>query len=262
VLCVLGTGQHSLQNGDVVVNGGSVHFNGSVTANPNGSVTADQRTTVEYTASGGTFSPSATTSQPRLADPLAFMPMPVTTGLVPRTDPCSQGPGLYGSYTFGNTTCTLTPGLYVISGANSQWSANGASQVIGIGVTLYFTCGSPSTPTPCLSGADGANLDMGGASLFRIDAPTTGAQEGLAIVFDRNNNDTMRIVGSGGNAITGTLYAPSATLQLNGNGCISSMQSMIVIKDLAMFGDPACLTTRHNIANNVALPPQDQHLSR
>jgi len=262
VVCVLGSGVHDVQNGDVIVQGGDVSFNGSVTLNPNGSVTTDKRVTVQGGASGGTYSPAPTTGQPAIADPLAFMPMPSTTGLLPRTNPCTDGPGIYGSFSFPNASCTLQPGLYVIAGSSAQWTANGSAQVTGIGVTLYFTCGSSSVPAACVTGGDGATLDMSGSATFRIQAPTTPPLEGLAIVFDRDNNDTLRVVGTAGNGITGTIYARSATLQMNGNGCTSSLDSMVVVKDLTMNGDPACLTSRYTQARNAVLPPRDLHLSR
>lgn len=261
-LCVLGPSGHHLQNGDVSVEGGNVHFNGSLAANANGSVTTDKRITVQGGVSGGSYSPAAATGQPAVSDPLAFMPMPNTAGLQQRSNPCTQGPGLYGSHSFPNGSCTLSPGLYVIAGAGSTWTANGEAQVTGVGVTLYFTCGTPSYPADCSPGGSGGTLDMAGSSTFRIEAPTSGPLQGLAIVYDRNNNSTMKIVGSAGNAITGTIYAPAATLQLNGNGCISALKSMIVVKDIVMHGDPSCLTSRYNRSHNVLLPPQELHLSR
>ena len=259
-LCVLGQGPHDLQNGDITVNGGEVHFNGNVSMNPNGSVTTDKGTKIQGTTTGGTHSPTPTTGVPAITDPLAFMPMPDWSPLTPKSNPCLQGPGIYGSFSFPNVPCVLTPGLYVIAGATSQWSGAGTAAVTGVGVTLFFTCGTPTVPAPCATNGDGATLDMAGSSLFQIEAPLSDPR--LAIVFDRNNTETLRIVGSGGSAITGTVYAPSALLQMNGNGCFGAMQSMIVVKSVAMNGDPACLKSNYALSRNVDMPPGQLHLSR
>lgn len=262
-LCVLGAGPHDLQNGDVIVNGGDVHFNGSVSMNSsNGSVTTTGSTSVQGTASAGTYSPPPATGQPAVSDPLAFMPMPDWTTVSPKTHPCTDGPGRYAGYRF-STSCTLPAGLYVIAGSTAVWDTSGTTTVTGVGVTLYFTCGTPAVPVACSPTVDdGATLDMSGASKLALSAPTAGALEGLAIVFDRNNDRVLRIVGTGGPAISGTIYAPSAVLQMNGSACASSLQSMIVVETITMNGNPACLTSDYGLGSNVDLPPESLRLSR
>ena len=263
-LCVLGAGPHDLQNGDVTVSGGDIHFNGSVTMNSsNGSITGN--TSIQGTASAGTYLPAPpATGQPAVSDPLAFTPMPDWTTVAARpstANPCVDGPGRYGSYRF-SSSCTLPAGLYVIAGSSAVWDTSGTTSVTGVGVTLYFTCGTAAVPTACSPTTDdGATLDMSGASQLTLSAPTGGALEGLAIVFDRNNDRVLRIVGTGGPAITGTVYAPSAVLQMNGNACATSLQSMIVVESLTMNGNPACLTSSYGLNANVDLPPESLRLS-
>ena len=43
-----------------------------------------------------------------------------------------------------NSSCTLQPGLYVLTGA---WDMKNNSLLMGTGVTLYGTCGSAATPS-------------------------------------------------------------------------------------------------------------------
>jgi hypothetical protein len=264
-LCVLGAGPHDLQNGDVTVSGGDIHFNGSVSMNSsNGSITTTGTTSIQGAASAGTYSPPPATGQPAVTDPLAFMPMPdwTTVSAKPSTaNPCVDGPGRYGSYRFA-TSCTLPPGLYVVAGSSAVWDTSGTTTVTGVGVTLYFTCGTAAVPTACSPTIDdGSTLDMSGASKLVLSAPTDGPLEGLVIVFDRTHDRVLRIVGTGGPAISGTIYAPSAVLQMNGNACTSSLQSMIVVETITMNGNPACLTSSYALNVNVDLPPRSLRLS-
>jgi hypothetical protein len=265
VLCVLGAGPHDLQVGQIEVSGGDIHFNGSISFNSDvGSITGN--TYVEGTTSTtGTYSPAPpATGQPAVTDPLAFLPMPDWTTVTAKSstaNPCVEGPGRYGSHTF-STNCTLPPGLYVIAGSSAVWNTSGTTAVTGVGVTLYFTCGTAAVPTACSPTTDdGSTLDMSGASSLALSAPTAGPLEGLAVVFDRNNDRTFRLVGNGGPAITGTVYAPSAKLRVSGNACLGSFQSMIVVETIELTGSPACLNSDYGVGSNVDLPPESLRLS-
>lgn len=258
-MCVVGNGNHDLQNGDVVVSGGDIHFNGNVAVGPNGLVSTDGDITVEGTAGGAAvnYNPSPQTGQPEEDDPLRFLEPPDYSALVPRANPCTGGPGIYGA--FGGT-CTLTPGLYVITG---EWRFTGNAGVIGDGVTLYFTCGTPAAPRPCAdTGEAGGKLDASGNGTIRIVAPATGPLKGLAIFYDRSNTQSLRLTGNGASYYSGTVYAISATLDYRGNGCGSTHESLMVAHSLAFSGTNACLTTNYDLARNVDMPPGDLHLSR
>jgi Flp pilus assembly protein TadG len=266
VLCVLGAGPHDLQTGQIEVTGGDIHFNGSISFNSDvGSITGS--THVEGTASAtGTYSPAPpVTGQPAVTDPLAFLPMPDWTTVTAKSstaNPCVEGPGRYGSHAF-STSCTLPPGLYVIAGSSAVWNTSGTTAVTGVGVTLYFTCGTAAVPTACSPTIDdGSTLDMSGASSLALSAPTDGPLEGLAVVLDRNNDRTLRLVGSGGPAIIGTVYAPSAKLRVSGNACLGSFESMIVVETIELTGSPACLSSDYGLGTNVDLPPESLRLSR
>ena len=269
-LCIIGPGPHDLQNGGVEVDGGNIHFNGSVQVQNNGLVSTDGVITVEDSASGplSSYDPDPDVGAPAIPDPLGFMTMPDITGLTPRTNPCSSnlaigGPGLYGSVNLNSLTCNLSPGLYVIAGSSSVWdmSGNDSTLLAGSGVTLYFTCGTPAVPAPCAANATGATLDASGNAQLSIQAPTSGPLKGLAIVFDRNNSSTMRWTGNGGAGFLGTVYAPAATIQMNGNGC-SEYDALIVVGTIEMNGNPSCLQSSFAGGDNVDLPPAALHLTQ
>jgi len=96
-LCVLGTSNHNVQNGNIAVTNGNVGMNGTVSAQNNGGIVVTGGTlAVQNGKSGnkGTFTPTIVTGQ-TVVDPLANMPMPSTTGLANKStqDPCAGGLG-------------------------------------------------------------------------------------------------------------------------------------------------------------------------
>lgn len=272
-LCVIGTGTlHDLQNGGVTVQGAGIHLNGSVRVGPNGWVATDGNSiTVESTASGAptNYSPNPLTGQPQMPDPLANLTLPPSmTGLVNKTNPCgtgsTHGPGIYGARDLRNGTCYLQPGLYVIAGGGgTTWdlAGNQSTKLVGAGVSLYFTCGTTSAPRACAPGESGANLDASGNGFISIQAPTSGPLQGVAIAYDRRNTSMLRLTGNGSDNLTGTIYLSSGRLQMNGNGCSSIYNALIVVKDLEMNGSPSCLRSAYTLSTNVQIPPAGLHLS-
>jgi Flp pilus assembly protein TadG len=270
IVCVLGSGQtHDLQNGDVTVDGGNVHFNGSVSVNTNGFVVTNGNITVEGTASPNpttNFTPDAQPGQPAIGDPLSYLTLPpdAMSTLTVKSDPCVDGPGKYGTFNLPNALCTLQPGLYVIAGgAGTQWALGGndTSILAGTGVTLYFTCGTPAVPTTCAPGTPGATLDATGNGSMALSPPTSGPLKGVAIAFDRNNTATLRLTGSGMSDMKGAIYLKSGELQMNGNGC-SESNSPIVVNSIEMNGNPACLAVAADPNSMPVPPPSELHLDQ
>jgi Flp pilus assembly protein TadG len=201
-LCVVGHGYHDFQNGDAYISGGDVSINGSVNIQNNGLVSTDGLISVEGSATGPLdgYTPDPLVGQPPVDDPLANYPLPSDfTAMTAKTDPCgtgtTHGPGIYGPNNFGNGTCVLQPGLYVITG---QWDFSGTSALDATsGVTLYFACGSTTAVTPCNPpGQNGGWLDAAGNGNIHIVAPTTGPTAGVAIMYDRLNIRDLQISGA------------------------------------------------------------------
>lgn len=269
-LCVIGPGDHDLQNGDALVTNASIYFNGDLTLNPQGSVTSTGGQ-VNIEGSGpdkGSVSPAPTTGAAHIDDPMASLVLPPDmTGLAVKSpaDMCAGGPGIYNNPTAAN--CTLAPGLYVIVGG----TLGGNNGVVANNVTMYFTCkttSGPVAPRACNSGeSTGGDLDLSGNGDFSITAPTVSANKsipGVAIVFDRNADKTLRLVGNGALSITGSIYLKSGTLDMRGNGCTAqtSINSLIVVDDLAFSGANACLESHYTVDANFKVPPSDPSLDR
>ena len=251
--CVLGAGAHDLQNGNLVVQDGSLWINGSLGIGSNGQVSAGT------TYVGGTANPTSKVTgtlvqnSTAVTDPLSTMALPSTSGLLLRSDPCSQGPGRYGPVTMSSGgTCTLSPGLYVFT---DTLSIGGSKTFVADGVTLYFTCGSGGTQGTCSSDLTPGNLDQGGSGAFTLTAPASGATKGLAIVYERDNPAQLYLHGSGNFTLSGTVYAPAATFVARGGSCITPQQTMVVVSDVQFSGNGSCFSSRYVPALNIDLPP-------
>lgn len=263
-LCLVGGGPHDLQNGDATISGGDVAINGDVNIQNNGLVSTDGDITVEGEATGPLdgYTPDPLTNQPPIDDPLANyeLPAPPFDGLTARTNPCTDGPGIYGAFNFPNSTCTLQPGLYVVTGV---WSFTGGAMLDATsGVTLYFACGTTTAVVPCAQpGQAGGALNDAGNGDVSITAPDSGPFQGLAIAYDRLNTSPINLSGNGSGTVIGTIYAYSANLRYDGNGCSLANQALIVVDSLEFNGDGSCLKSDYVHNKNVYVPPDGLHLS-
>ena len=257
MFCVLGTSTHALQNGDITVTDGDVWFNGSITMNPQGSVTSANGTTYIQ----GNANPLSQVAAPRqtgaaaVTDPLAgsvTLPPAGLAALTLKTDPCTQGPGIYGAVSLsGNGTCMLSAGLYAFT---DTFTIGGSRAVAGTGVTLYFTCGSSGVrASSCAGDSSPGTLDASGGNGVTISAPTSGPLAGLVMVFDRDNTATLSLQGGAGNAVNGTIYAPAASMAMGGNGCGAASHTMVVVYDFTLNGNNACFSTSYQGTNNVTI---------
>ena len=267
-LCIVGGGDHDFQNGDAFISGGDVAINGNINIQNNGLVSTDGIISVEGDATGPLdgYTPDPLTDQQPIEDPLENLVLPPDfSGLTARTEPCgpaaASGPGIYGDHNFGNEDCVLQPGLYVITG---KWDFTGQATLDATsGVTLYVACGTTSAVVPCAApGQQGGWLNAGGNGDIAITAPADGPTAGLAVVYDRLNTSNLEISGNGDAIYSGTIYAHSAKMRYDGNGCTKTHQSLIVVRTLEFNGNPACLQSTYDQDKNVYVPPDNLHLSR
>ena len=255
-----------LGNGDAFVSGADVHFNGSVDVSSNGLVVTNGAITVEGSATGplSNYTPDPTPNQPRITNPLADYPArPDYSALTAKTNPCgtgsTHGPGIYCGYSFGNDPCALQPGLYVITGT---FDLSGNATITGSGITLFFTCSTSGVPERATRANAGGTIDNTGNGNLGITAPTVDPYKGMAIWYDLNNEALMRMNGNGATGFTGTIYAPAATMRMRGNGCSSTFNSLIIVSDLEMDGNPPCLRSSYTQTANVEIPPGALHLDQ
>ncbi len=206
-------------NADFTVSPGGIMVNGNLAAGPNSTWTAGTSIGVVGTVNGGQFAP-AVTQTIAIPDPLAAIAMPaIPTANKGTNSPCgtdaSAGPGRYGSVSLPNSACALQPGTYVVTGT---WDMKNNTNLTGTGVTLYVLCGTSATPRACNANEAGGKLDFKNGNVA-IAAPTSGANAGKAIIYDRNNVQNLDLQGNGNTSITGMVYLKSGTLAFNGNSC-------------------------------------------
>ena len=259
-LCILGPGISNLGNGDVTVNGGSVHSNGTVDSGPNGRLSAapsPNAISVSGTCEGNCI-PVAQTGVAPISDPYASIPMPSTVGLSVKTDPCNHGPGIYGAVSIPNTTCNLQPGLYVLTGT---WENGNNTLLRGTDVTIYATCGTPTAPQVCSAGQAGGRLDTKNGNL-QIVAPSTGPMTGYAIIYDRENIAALNLQGNGTSSVTGAVYASKALLEFPGNSCVSVTNGPMIVGELYGNGNTGCVNLISSIGASIPAPPAGASLDQ
>jgi hypothetical protein len=240
-LCVLGN--VNTNNTDFTVTGGDIYVDGNVSTGPQSAWTATNSITISGTVSG--LSQAKATpdyaSGPHITDPFAGVTLPVSpyAGLTAKTDPCTQGPGIYGSYNIKNETCVLAQGAYVFTGTLSFQNTNSHLTSNNAPVTLFFA--GPS-----------GKLDIKNGDINKLAAPTTtplpsgfpaGWPAGFAIIYARNNTNTLDLQGNGDSFpdVTGNVYALKSTTSFNGNACFQVSGGAVVIGGVSSVGNQSCL---------------------
>jgi hypothetical protein len=166
---------------------------------------------------------------------------------------CVADPGgSYGTYTFGpasssgticyqnltvganGSTCTLNPGIYVITGTlHFESGANGHSNLGGNGV-LFYLAGNANLVID-----NGANVNLVAGDSGELGggtAPDLGAYDGIAIYQASGNGSALQIQGGSTSYISGALYAPSATISLANGSSMNYPIGGIVASSLNMAG--------------------------
>ena len=152
-------------------------------------------------------------------DPLAFLPVPETSGPVRSNSPLTiqslipvvLQPGVYrgGIRVTGASIVVMTPGMYVMEGGGFR--VDGLATVTGLFTTVYNT-----TSTQYASGP----FSVEGLGKVVLTAPLTGTYQGLNLFQNRGMTEPVSITGAGMTAITGVIYAASAPANVNGSAAI------------------------------------------
>lgn len=263
--CVLGSGVHDLGTGHTTVTG-DVGMNGDLSVKKTFAVTGS------FTLEGytGTEKFSGWNPDPtpgiHVDDPMAGVTMPDPTGMSNKSNqnPCTGGPGVYSSFNAASS-CTLSPGLYVVLG-NTKVTGNN-TVLSGTGVTLYFACGSFGAIVPCTAANSWNSFDFGSNKVhLNIAAPTANpvnhAVVGLAIVADRGWTGTLSFQGGGAGTSSGAIYLKSGTLSYSGNSDGTALNASIVVDDYTMNGNSASYNVVATSAGAGPLSAANLHLSK
>ena len=166
-------------------------------------------------------------------------------------------PGFYpGGLSFQAGTFYLEPGIYWLGGGGYSMSGSGASVMsVATGGTTFgggvlFYRGQDPDPTikaACATTPGGpgcyAGWSMQGASAsIQFSGLQSGPYAGMVIYVDRGfAGATVTLNGSSTNfTLTGTVYAPTAFIKVNGNGA-TSLSAQFIAYDIQVNGNAGVL---------------------
>ncbi len=156
---------------------------------------------------------------PAVEDPLRFIPEPTwdpAADLGTINTSGTFGPGYYsggmdlkdGTYT---QDVTLLPGIYVVDGVGIDIKSD--TVLLAEGVMLFIP---PGTGAVDIAGTSSIHVTPPDPDLYSY--PGVGTYEYLSIFQSRSNTNDSRIIGTGLLDLQGTLYFPSADLEVGGTG--------------------------------------------
>ncbi len=253
--------------------GGALSLSGNASIKLSGGVFVDSSSSSALSASGNaeikatvidvhggaqksgnaSFSPAPTTGALALADPLASLAEPSTSGLTNYGSESLSGnssatikPGMYSAISAsGNASLTLCSGLYIIEGGG--FSISGNASVSGSGVTIV----SAGSKYPSSGGTYGS-ITLSGNGSYNLSPPTTGTYAGIVIFQSRDNTKALTISGNA-SGMSGTIYAPAAQLAESGN---AQLNASIDVDTLSISGNGVSNTvTLSSPSGTVAYTP-------
>jgi hypothetical protein len=173
-----------------------------------------------------------------LPDPLKALPNPnsagnlltqilnLVTGVLGALLPVTIQPGVYdgGLSIPSNANVTLAPGVYDLNGGGL--TVGSGATLSGDGVVIYNS-----------GGASAGSINIAAGASVRLTPPTSGAYQGISIYQDPGLTNTLSLSTSGSLQITGLVYAPSASVQINVNiGTSATLGGGYIVNDLTVAG--------------------------
>jgi Flp pilus assembly protein TadG len=194
----------------------SVYDNANLRINGNHQLITAAAVGVAGSQSGnGSTSPAAVTGLLPVPDPLAnYWTLPTFTasqGNLTRSSG-SVSPGVYHNFNVTGTAI-LQPGLYVIQGT---FNLNVASAT---GVTFFIDSAHGGSAS---CNGNGCDTVVGNLTAPPLGTGTSGSCSFAAgcnglVFWDTETTTSNKTVGIGSTSVTGIIYAPHATLQINGS---------------------------------------------
>jgi Bacterial Ig-like domain (group 3) len=242
--------------------GGALSLSGNASIHLTGGVYVDSSSSTALSASGNaqiraslidvhggvqksgdaSLSPTPVTAAASLANPLASLTPPSTTGLTNYGSKSLSGnssaticPGIYSQISVsGNASLTLNSGIYIIEGGGLSVSGN--ASISGSGVMIVIA--GSTYPT---TGGTYGGITLSGNGSYTLSPPTTGTYAGIVIFQPRDNSKALTISGNA-SGMTGTVYAPAAQLAESGN---ATLNAALIVDTLTISGN--------SVANTVSL---------
>ncbi len=156
-------------------------------------------------------------------------------------------PGRYDEITvLAGADVTMDPGMYCISG-NKGFTSNGGS-ITGTDIFIYMEDG---------------DFNLGGNTLVTLSAvqppntlidPSFNDWAGMLLYVDPNNTNPIKITGGSNTLYSGTIYAPSSQVTLEGGGTSIGINAQIIGDSVIITGN-ADLNITYDESKLFFLPP-------
>jgi Flp pilus assembly protein TadG len=246
-------------SGNLTMSGAPVHVNSTSTtaAVVEGSGSSIANATVQVVGgSSGGFTPAAVTGDSPLANPLALLPVPSTSGLTTHSQssylPDSSGkvaltPGYYpnGLYVINGGNVTMAAGLYYIEGGNFWINTTGT--VTANNVTIYHNGPNSSALLNTNYGLNVGICLCPTNGNYTFTPPTTGTYAGVSF-FHGPDVTSEAFYDFWGSAVltVGLQYFPKSTLRCWSvtNGLITCNE--LIALDLKLTGTHEIYGTSQN----------------
>lgn len=194
-----------------------VKSNGDLGVTGNASVTAGSAQSVGKAS--GNISPAPLTDTPVTQDPFASMPIavPACTDTLPK---------------YGNGTFTLNPGVHcgnlILDGAGKLVLNPGEHYFVGNVFKLDGNSSLSGTDVVLILRGQG-ELKIDGNASLSINGRKAGQYAGFALIATRDNFGTFSISSSLAGNIHGTIYLPSATLEVKSNQKVADKSPWTIV---------------------------------
>ncbi|GBQ93090.1 hypothetical protein GLI01_04430 [Gluconacetobacter liquefaciens] len=234
VLALSGAGETVLEDGArLSMPGCDLRTNGAL------ALGAEAAIDVANLVAGGTIGPgdsdicSALTCvqyAAQMADPYAapygsLLAVPLHAVSLPKGQTTLSPPSVGTAYAWqvGGGDYTLMPGVYYISG---DFSVNAGTTLTGVGVTIVAS----------------GNVTIDGNASLHLVAPATGPSAGLLFA---SAGGLFQFTGGTATTLTGAIYAPHASLVIDGDNraaadCLYAVAASVTFKGGARFADGDC----------------------
>jgi hypothetical protein len=127
-------------------------------------------------------------------------------------------PGNTADFNFHGGSWTLQPGIYCVDGG---FSVNSSTTITGHNVLIYVKTG---------------DISWNGSATLNLDAPDDGEYANMLIYQDPGNTNMATINGGSGSTFSGTMFIPSAEVQINGTGSADGFHSQVIGNIVDMSG--------------------------
>jgi hypothetical protein len=243
------------QEYNVYISGGGIHSNSCIYTNGttnthvnNGTidyVTDLFRTQNSNISASGGINSGATPFPVEVIDvvcPTNLSPTPSRTSDYPTSAPLQ--PGRYSEIIRTGGIMNLAPGLYCVDGnVRININGSGGEYFRGEGVTFYLPSGG---------------FDVAASSSVNLsapqDCPTSGCVgggiEGILIYLPPGNTNSVNLLGTADSSYTGTVYAPSGTINAGGtSSLVNTFNTQLIAYSVVVHGNTEINIT-YNLTEN------------